>query len=186
MSKRQEQTVKDVLNLHKEMNELSVDKINEMAPQVQDKEPEVKLSMKEIARMEGVPYIEPIRKLKAIGSLPEKWRKQHARDWEYVKGIFENEVSRGEPIEFSFCKWPGDPDCIWRVPSNTPVYVPRMIAKHLSGEKDEVTGMQAMQYHQFDHIQKVDSQMRKDDFTHQFAVIGTTSRGKFRAIGAFS
>lgn len=186
MSKQQEKAVKDVLSLHKDMNELTVDKIESMAPEVKESEPQIKISMKELAKSENVQYIEPLRKLQPFGCLPEKWKKLHAHDWEYVKGIFENEVSRGEPIRFTFSKWPGDPDCIWEVPSNVPVYVPRMIAKHLSGEKDEITGMQAMQYHNFEHIQKADSQLRKDDFMQQFAVTGTISRGKFRAIGAFS
>ncbi len=186
MKKDSEKAVKDVMSLHRDMNELTVDKINDVAPCQQESEPQVKLSMKEIAKNECVRYIEPLRKLQPFGHLPEKWKKEHSHDWEYVKGIFENEVSRGEPIRFTFSKWPGDPDCVWEIPANIPVYVPRMIAKHLSGEKDERTGMQAMQYHTFEHIQKAESRIRKDDFADQFTVTGTISRGKFRALGAFS
>ncbi len=186
MKKGPEALVKDVIGLQKDMNELTVDKINDAAPAKRELEPEVKLSAREIAKMEGVAYLEPIRKLPPIGVLPEKWKKEHAKDWEYVKGIFENEVCRGEPIRFSFSKWPGDHDCVWEVPSNRPVYLPRMIAKHLSGEVDESTGMKAMEYHSFDHIQKQPQIWQKDDFTHQFSVTGTFSRGKFRALGAFT
>jgi hypothetical protein len=186
MKKDADKAVKEVMSLHKDMNEMTVDKVNDTAPSAKECEQQTKLSAREIASNENVKYIEPIRKLQPFGHLPEKWKKDHAHDWEYVKGIFENEVSRGEPIRFTFSKWPGDPDCIWEIPSNVPVYVPRMIAKHLSGEKDEKTGMQAMQYHTFEHIQKAESQLRKDDMTHQFSVTGTISRGKFRALGAFS
>lgn len=185
MSKNQVQLVESLINVQKDMNELTVDKINETAPKPVECEPETKISMKEIARMEGIPYIEPIRKLQPFGKLPDKWKGKHARDWEYVKGIFENEVSKGEAIKFTFCKWPGDADCVWEIPSNRPCYVPRMIAKLLSGETDEDTGMQSMNYHSFSHIEKVPQLWQKDDFTTQFVATGTYSRGKFRAIGAF-
>ena len=186
MKETHKKLVNEVVEIHKDMNELSVDKINETAPQAVEKEQQVKVNYKELAAREGIQYIEPIRKFLPFGTLPEKWKKFRDHDWEYVKGVFENEVSRGEPIKFTFCKWPGDPDCTWEVPSNRPVYVPRMIAKLLSGEKDEHTGMQAMQYHSFNHIEKTPQIWQKDDFTHQFVVTGTHTRGKFRAIGAFS
>jgi hypothetical protein len=185
MKKSSETIVKEVVEIQKDMNTLTVDKIRENAPEREDKEVQTQISKRELAKMEGIPYIEPIRKLPPIGVLPEKWRKDHARDWEYVKGIFENEVCRGEPIRFSFSKWPGDPDCVWEVPANRPVYVPRMIAKHLSGEKDELTGIQAMEYHSFNHLEKPSQIWQKDGETHQFTVTGTFSRGKFRALGAF-
>ena len=175
--------VNAVLEVHKDMAELTVDKINDIAPPEAEKE--IKISLKEIARLEGIQYIEPIRKLQPFGILPEKWKSKHAHDWEYVKGMFDNEVAKGEPFRFTFSKWPGDPDCMWEIPANRPVYVPRMIAKLLSGEKDEDTGAQAMNYHQFQHIEKAPQIWQKDDFTSQFTVTGTLSRGKFRAIGAF-
>ena len=177
--------VSKVIDNQNEMNALTVDKINELAPALEEKEPEVKLSTKEIARMEGVRYIEPLKKLQAFGTLPDKWKAKRDRDWEYVKGIFENDVQKGEPIRFTYCKWPGDPDCMWEVPANTPCYVPRFVAKLLSGEKDEDTGIQAMNYHTFNHMQRAQEFLRKDDFMEQFSVSGTLSRGKFRAIGAF-
>jgi hypothetical protein len=185
MKKTDKDLVEGVINMQKDMNELSVDKINEIAPKQEEKMPVVVLSKKEIAAMEGIQYVEPIRKFQAFGVLPEKWKKERDHDWEYVKGIYENEVVRGDPIRFTFSKWPGDPDCMWEIPSNKPVYVPRMIAKLLSGEKDESTGIQAMQYHSFNHIARAEVNWQKDEFTHQFAATGTYSRGKFRAMGAF-
>ena len=178
--------VEDVIGMQKEMNALSVDTINDLAPKLEESEPQTKISLKEIAKSEGIPYIEPLRKFQAFGTLPEKWKKKRDYDWEYVKGVFENEASKGEPIKFTFSKWPGDPDCMWQVPANKPCYVPRMIAQMLSGEKDPDTGIQSMQYHEFSHIERPPQNWMKDDFTTQFTVTGTHSRGKFRPIGAFS
>jgi hypothetical protein len=186
MNKEKVKIVNELLTNQKEMNELTVDKICEAAPEAKEVEQQVKINYKELAEREGIEYIEPVRKLLPFGTLPEKWRKMRDHDWEYVKGVFENEVSKGESIKFGFSKWPGDPDCVWEVPANRPVYVPRMIAKHLSGEKDEHTGIQAMEYHTFDHIQKAHNQWKKDHFADQFAVTGTQKRGTFRPIGAFS
>jgi hypothetical protein len=185
MRKKDIELVESTITMQKDMNALSVDKINETAPRELDTESHTKLSTKEIAAMEGIPYLEPLRKFQAFGTLKPEWKKERDRDWEYVKGIFENEVNRGEPIRFTFSKWPGDPDCMWEVPSNKPVYIPRMIAKLLSGEIDESTGIKAMQYHSFDHIAKPETNWQKDQFTHQFSATGTYSRGKFRAMGAF-
>jgi hypothetical protein len=185
MKKDAKDLVKDVANLQQDLNKLTVDVINETAPKVVDTEVQTKMSKKELAKLEGVPYIEPVRKLKAIGTLPEKWRAKRERDWEYVKGIFENEVCRGEPIKFTFSKWPGDPDCVWEVPANRPVYVPRMIAKHLSGEQDEDTGIKAMEYHSFDYLTKHASNIEVGKEMESFCTTGTYSRGKFRALGAF-
>jgi len=177
------QLVESLIDTQKEMNSLTVDKIVDTAPK--ETETEMKTDWKAVAQKEGIQYIEPVRKMQAFGKLPDKWKSKHARDWEYVKGIFENQVNPNEPIKFTFCKWPGDPDCMWSIPANVPVYVPRMVAKLLSGEKDEDTGIQAMQYHEFKHIEKTPKLWQKDDFTNQFTVTGTHSRGKFRPIGAF-
>lgn len=176
MKKTREDTVKEVVSLQQDLNALSVDKINETAPKA-DPEPQTQLSMKEIAKAENVPYIEPKRKIKGFGKLPEKLVAEHKRDWEYVKGIFENFVVNGEPVKFWLSVYPGDPDCLWEIPANRPVYVPRMVAKHLED---------VMKYHTFSYLEKHQQTMAPDDFTHQFTVTGTTYRGKFRAVGAFA
>ena len=176
--------VENTLELQKDLNKLTVDKIADTAPKPVEVE-EQKIDYKVIAKQEGIAYIEPKRKLPSIGNLPEKWKKMHTHDWEYVKGIFENQQSPGEAFTFTFSKWPGDPDCMWEVPSNKPVYVQRMIARHLSGEKDPHTGIQAMNYHTFSHIDRPTNEWAKDDFIHTFAPTGTHSRGRFRALGAF-
>lgn len=175
MKKSDKDLIKSTLGLHQEMNSLTVDEINQTPSQ--DPEPQIKLSKKEIAKMEGVLYIEPKRTLPAVGTLPESQKKIREHDWEYVKGIFENLEINGEPIKFWYVKYAGDRDCLWEIPCNVPVYVPRMIAKHLE---------EGMKYHKFDFLQKPEGTWRPDEFTHQFAPTSTFYRGKFRPIGAFS
>lgn len=176
MKDKRMKLVENVIESQAEMNELTIDKINEVAPKAEELEPQTKLTAKEIASREGVQYIEPTRKLSAFGTLPEKLKKEHARDWEYVKGVFENNIINGEGISFWYSKYPGDPDCLWTIPANRPVYVPRMIATHLE---------HAMKYHTFDYIEKPDFRKKKDDHVDEFSVTGTHYRGTFRAIGAF-
>lgn len=189
MTKVQEQLVKQTLSVAAATQELTVDKINETAPKPVELET-APLSIKERAKLENVRYVEPKKKLPALGKLPEKLQKQHAYDWEYVKGVYRHEGASGqymsEPMEFWFVKYPGDQDCLWSVPVGVPCYVPRMVAKHLSGERDEVTGIEVMKYHSFDYKQRPDSLWRKDDFTHDFSVIATHYRGKFSPMGAFN
>jgi hypothetical protein len=175
MAAPKKNAVEQVLEMQQDMNALTVDKINETAPKAV--EVEEKVNYKKLAEKEGVQYIEPLRKLNAFGTLPDKQLKEHTRDWEYVKGVFENHVINGEPITFWYSKYAGDPDCLWQVPCNRPVYVPRMIATHLES---------CMQYHTFDYVQKPEQNWRKDDFTHNFTATNTFYRGKFRPIGAFA
>jgi len=172
--KNKEDLVKSVINQQKEMSSLTVDEINK-TPEAPIEE--VKLSKKEIAKMEGAHYIEPKRKLAPVGKLPEKLEKQHAHDWEYVKGVFENFEMSGEPVQFWYSKYPGDPDCLWEVPCDVPVYVPRMIAIHLEN---------VMKYHKFDYIERDSRDWKSDQFTHLLKPIATHYRGKFRPIGAFA
>jgi hypothetical protein len=168
--------VKSIGSLQESISTLTVDEINKKAP---DAEPEIQeMSLKERAKLENVRYIEPKRRLSPpLGTLPEKLKAEHKHAWEYVKGMYENYVINGEPITFSYCQYPGDADYMWEIPSNTPVYVPRMIAKHLE---------EIQKYHQFEYREKTNNSWRPDDFTHQFNVTATHYRGKFRALGAFA
>lgn len=187
MKKETLDLVKNVASMNASMTELTMDKISEKAP---DAEPsEIKLSTREIAKSEGCLYIEPKRKLPAIGALKPEWKSRHARDWEYVKGMFQSEVVNGhssrEPKKFWFAKWGGDPDCLWEVPVNTPVYLPRMIAHYLSGMKDEDTGLESMKFHTFDYVERPQQIQRPDEYTHEFQVTGTHYRGRFVPLGVF-
>ena len=173
---KEAKAVTAVVEMQKDLNTLTQDKVNEMAPQAVEVQPQVE-SLKAIALREGVPYIEPKRRLGAFGKLPEKLKSQHAHDWQYVKGICENYIVNGEPVKFWLSLYPGDPDCLWEIPVNRPVYVPRMVAKHLE---------EVMKYHKYGYVEKPETHQRVDDFQQQFMPTETHYRGKFRPIGAFS
>ena len=181
MKKETEKLVKAAVAIQEDLGQMTVDTIESRAPTLE----EAPVSLRERAKLEGVMYIEPKRKLPAIGKLPEKLQRHHAHDWEYVKAMYDNPKSN-ESIVFWLCKYPGDQDCQWEIPSNVAVYVPRMIAMHLSGERENLTGIQAMIYHTFDYKEIPTPYWRADDFTHQFSVVGTHSRGRMRPIGVFS
>lgn len=164
-------------SLTKSMSELTQDKINETAPKAEEMEPQVKMTAKEMAAKLGLRYIEPVRKLKAIGKLPAFLEKEHAYMWEYVKGMYENYDFIGETLSFFLCLYPGDPDCMWSIPANVPVYVPRMVAKHLE---------ECQKYHTFAYKDKRPDQKEALDFNEEFCVDKTHYRGKFRPIEAFA
>jgi hypothetical protein len=188
MKRDNERLVKDVVSLQESMNSLSIDAVNERAPLPEEQE--IPPSLKQKALKEGAIWLEPKVKLQGFGKLKAEWKKHHAHDWEYVCGIFQPENIAGrpsmEPKTFWFCKWAGDPDCLWEVPVNRKVYLPRMVALHLSGERDPLTGMEAMKYHSFDYLQSPETYWRPDQFTHQFGPTGTHYRGRFVPIGVFA
>lgn len=179
MKKDTENLVKNVASMGNEVAQLTVDKINEMAPKPEEKE--LRLTTKQQADSEGARYIEPKRRLQGFGKLPDKLKKEHARAWEYVKGIYENYIVSGEPVEFWYSEYPGDPDCLWSIPCNVPVYVPRMIAKHLE---------ECQKYHTFTRIEGASDPRpmasNEVEAMRWFAPTGTHYRGKFRAVGVFS
>lgn len=171
----QESLVKQTVKFHNDLQELTPDNVAARAPVVEPEPQE--MSLKSRAAMEGVFYVEPKKRLPAVGKLPERLQAEHKRDWEYVKGIYENYTNIGENASFWFCKYPGDPDCLWEIPANKPVYIPRMIARHLE---------EAQKYHTFTHAPRSPDRIRKDDHMEDFTVTGTHYRGKFRPIGAFA
>lgn len=179
MKKETESLVKEVATMGQQISQLTVEKINQLAPAPE--ETELRMTAKQIAASEGARYVEPKKRLPAFGILPEKQKKEHERAWEYVKGIYENYVVSGEPIEFWYCEYPGDPDCLWSIPCNVPVYVPRMIAKHLE---------EVQKYHSFSRLEgsadPLPMMAGEVEAMKWFRPSGTHYRGKFRAIGVFS
>lgn len=175
VKKTDKELVESVTNMQKDLNDLTIDKINDLAPSFDDVPPQI--SAREKAKLENAQFIEPLRTLPALGTLPEKLKKEHAHAWEYVKGIYENYVVNGEPLRFWLSLYPGDKDCLWEIPANRPVFVPRMVAKHLE---------EVQCYHTFDYVEAPVHNLRADQFTHNFSVTGTHYRGKFRPIGAFA
>ena len=166
---------------------MTQDQINEVAPKAEEKE--LPLDMEAKAKKEGALYLKPKRKLKPISKLKPELKKMRDHDWEYVKGVYQNEslsgIGSNEPKEFWFLKWPGDEDCLWEVPVNIPVYLPRMVARHLAGEKQS-TGMEAMKYHTFDYKENPELKAIKNEVTESFIPVATHYIGKFTAVGAFS
>lgn len=169
------EAVESVIKMQEDLATLTIDKINEIAPEADPKP--VELSDRERAALENALYIEPKRKLKAFGTLPEKLKREHQHAWEYVKGMFENYIVNNEPLTFWLSLYPGDPDCLWEIPPNRPVYIPRHVAKHLE---------EVMKYHSFDFLEKPKERWRPGDQMENFAPVSTHYRGKFRAIGAFA
>jgi hypothetical protein len=176
MAKDKEELVKQTIEQQKALDSLTVDKIAETV--VVEPEIQTKITMKELAASEGIPYIEPKRRLTGpLGKLPDKLKQEHARAWEYVKGIYENFECPGDSIKFSLSLYPGDSDYLWEVPANRPVYVPRMVANHLES---------CQMYHKFAYIDMASNQLGPGGHMQNFAPTQTTYRGKFRPIGAFA
>jgi len=176
MSKREQvNLVENMIENQRNLNEFNQERVNEVAPKPIESEPQ-ELTLKQIAKNENVQYIEPKKQIKGLGILPDSLKKEHAFMWEYVKGIFENRAIVGETLKFWLKLYPGDPDCLWEIPANRPVYVPRMVAKTID---------ETMIYHKFDYIQKDTSRMAKNNFAEEFSVVETVRRGEFRPIGAF-
>lgn len=184
MKKETEKLVEGSLAVQENLNRMTVDEINRTAPLVEPT-PQAE-SLEEIAKREGCLYIKPKRRLNPpLGSLdncknPEKIKKEHARAWEYVKGIYENYVISGEAITFSLCLFPGDADYLWEIPCNRVVYVPRMVAQHLE---------EVQKYHTFSQLATTSEpspmSMGDVDGMRWFRASGTHYRGKFRPVGAF-
>lgn len=177
--KNTEKLAKAAVEMQQDLSTLTVDRVEQLAPKVDAEIQEE--SLENIAKREGIPYIKPKRRLSPpIGTLPEKQKHEHQRAWEYVKGIYENYVINGEPITFSLCLYPGDADFLWEIPCNIPVYVPRMVAKHLE---------EAQKYHTFSQIAATTDpapmSLGEVDGMRWFRPTGTHYRGKFRPIGAF-
>lgn len=184
MKKETEKLAQSAVAVQDNLNRMTVDEINRSAPSAEPAPQEA--SLEEIAKREGALYIKPKRRLNPpLGSLdncknPEKIKREHARAWEYVKGIYENYVVSGEPITFSLCLYPGDADYLWEIPCNRVVYVPRMVAQHLE---------EVQKYHTFSQLAPNSDpsplSVGEVEGMRWFRPSGTHYRGKFRPVGAF-
>jgi hypothetical protein len=108
------------------------DRMN-MAP-AEEREQQTQMSTRE-AKKYDAPYIKPLRSINSKEQFNEKYREDWRKDWEYVKCIAENNEIIGESIEMWTKKYAGDPAHQWKVPVNTPVYIPRLVAKQISNCK---------------------------------------------------
>ena len=190
MKKEHTKIVQEVARMTADLNALTVDKINETAAAPSEDLVERANQLKATAKAEGALWIEPSRRQPRLGKLDPKLQKQHQYDWEYVCGIFQHDRESGlgtnEPKKFWFCKYPGDEDCLWEIPTDRLVYIPRMIAQYLAGEKDPVTGMESMKFHTFGYDPLPPTHLGPDAHMEQFSVKGTRYRGRFLPKGAFA
>lgn len=96
-----------------------------------DVELTTKISSKD-KREDGVLYIKATIEIPTGGVKHPEMEKQRDYLYEWVKGVYENKIIGGEGIEFFLTGLPGDPYCLWKIPANRPVAVPRFVAQHLS------------------------------------------------------
>lgn len=123
------------------IKEMTMDKISSSASPMET-EQQTKMSSKEIKQYDA-PYIKPIRSINrsqggkdgAKTYWDEKFRPAHTRDWEYVRCICENKEVIGESIHTWTAEYGCDPAHEWKIPVNKPVWIPRLLARHLANRK---------------------------------------------------
>jgi hypothetical protein len=96
-----------------------------------DVELTAKISTKD-KREDGILYLEPAIRIPTGGNKHPEMEKQRSYLYEWVKGVYENKLIGGEGIEFFLTGLPGDDYCLWKIPANRPVALPRYVAQHLS------------------------------------------------------
>ncbi len=115
-------------------------------PQCQP-EDDIRRSTKELKVAEAQ-VIRPLKSIADKARFNETYRKEWERSWEYVKAVIENHEIIGEDVECWTHKFAGDPAHFWRIPTNKPVMIPRLLAEQLSNCK----------YHRIVMEEKVHSQ----------------------------
>lgn len=111
--------------------EQAVRGMNEAMKRAPEKEQEKQLKISEFKKkFPDARYIEPSKRIPTGGIKVEEYEKQRDFLWEYVVGVFES-VLVGAKLEFWLTGLPGDDYCLWAIPVNTPVGLPRFVAKHL-------------------------------------------------------
>lgn len=94
-------------------------------------EQQTKLSKREERNLPAH-YLKPVRSVNTKERFNENYRKDWEKGWEYVRVVVENREIIGEAVEVWTKKFAGDPANFWKVPVNTPVYIPRLLAEQLS------------------------------------------------------
>jgi hypothetical protein len=100
------------------------------ATKKEDVEPQTKLSQKEIERAPGI-WLKPAKSLATGQKFNEKWRKDYEYMYEYVNFIAEHREIIGETIETWTKRFPGTNCDFWLVPTNKPVWAPRIVAEQI-------------------------------------------------------
>lgn len=109
----------------------------EVKAPVEEKERQTRLSNGELKKMDA-PYIHWTKLVnrpnttKTPSYWDEKYRAMHDKDWEYIKVTVENNEIIGEDIEMWTAEYGCDPAHFWKIPTNKPVYVPRLVARKIA------------------------------------------------------
>ena len=112
--------------------EQAVGGMNEAMKKTPEKEQEKLTKIAEFKKkFPDAAYIEPKVRIPTGGNRHPEWEKQREYFHEYVVGIFESQMILGKH-EFFKDGLPGDDYCLWSIPVNKPIGVPRYIAKHLA------------------------------------------------------
>jgi hypothetical protein len=112
----------------KQVKDLTLDRMK--AAPLDEKEPQTKLSQKEIANSKDI-YLKPRRTVSSREKFNEDYREQYNFAKEYVQFIAENKEIIGENIELWIKKFPGLPAEEWVIPVNKPVWGPRYLAEQI-------------------------------------------------------
>lgn len=99
---------------------------------VADQKVQTEASRSEILKYDA-PYIKPVRSMPACSRAKPEQEKMRKAAWEYIRCIVENYEVRGESVQFWYCPpLSGEQTWEWIIPVNIPVWIPRMVAEHLS------------------------------------------------------
>lgn len=118
-----------IQSVPQQMAVCDVNKINNA--QIQDYEPQTKLSNREKNKAEAI-YLKPDRAIGCRAKFNEDFRKSYEYDRQYVRFVAENNEIIGEGIEIWTKKYPGQPAEFWKVPVNKVVMGPRYLAERIA------------------------------------------------------
>lgn len=93
-------------------------------------EPQTKIAQRDLEKTQDI-YLKPKRSYPSREKFNERFRSEYEYAKEYVCFIAENNEIRGESIELTLKKFPGTPIEDWIVPTNKPVWAPRMVAERI-------------------------------------------------------
>ncbi len=96
-------------------------------------EPQVKLSNREMAKMDGI-VLKPDRRINSKENFNEKFRNEYDFKNEMVPFMAENKEIIGETIELWTKPFPGISAEFWKVPVNKKVWGPRYLAEQISSK----------------------------------------------------
>jgi hypothetical protein len=121
-----------------QVKSLTLDRMNH-APKLEVEE-QTKLSQKQISESKDV-YIKPFKTIGCKDKFNEKFRSEWDFAKEYVYITAENNEVIGETLDFWTKPFAGIPAEEWKVPCNTPVWVPRYVAERIKGCSYHVLSM---------------------------------------------